>query len=159
MDQLPKITFSFCDFANEYHCTMVAELINQYIDDPMGEGKTLTKLQQLQLVDGLATHPSCLVLFALIEDTIVGMATCFINFSTFKVKPFLNIHDLIVIKELRGIGIGSAILQKCIEIAEDRNFCKITLEVRVDNEKAKSVYKKIGFNETKPEMEYWTREL
>jgi len=159
MDKLAKIEFAFCDFGNEYHCTMIAELINQYIEDPMGGGKPLGKLQQLRMVDGLANHQSCLVLFATIEETIVGMATCFINFSTFNAKHFLNIHDLIVIKELRGIGIGSLLLQKCIDISKERNYCKVTLEVRNDNTVAQSVYKNLGFDECEPMMHYWTKSI
>ena len=152
MDKLAKVEFVFCDFGNEYHCTMVAEMINQYLADPMGEGTPLKKLQQLRLVDGLATHPSSFVLFATIEDTIVGMATCFINFSTFSVKPYLNIHDLFVLKELRGIGIGSGLLQKCVDISNERGYCKVTLEVREDNLKAQSIYRRLGFDECSPKI-------
>jgi ribosomal protein S18 acetylase RimI-like enzyme len=158
-DKLAKVEFEFCDFGNEYHCTMVAEMINLYMADPMGGGTALTKLQQLRLVDGLASHPSSFVLFATIEETVVGMATCFINFSTFNIKPYLNIHDLIVMKELRGIGVGTALLNRCIAIAKERNYCKITLEVRDDNEKAQSVYRKLGFDECEPIMHFWTKNL
>ena len=80
-----NISFSFCDFGNEEHCTQLSVLINQYITDPMGGGTPLTKFQQLRLVDGLANHPACFVLFVLLDHQIVGLATCFINFSTFKV--------------------------------------------------------------------------
>jgi ribosomal protein S18 acetylase RimI-like enzyme len=159
MDKLVEIKYVFCDFGNEYHCTMVAELINHYIIDLMGNGMPLKQLQQLRLVDGLATHPSSFVLFATIEDTIVGMATCFINFSTFSVKPYLNIHDLIVLKELRGIGVGSGLLQKCVDISTERGYCKVTLEVREDNLKAQSIYRRLGFDECSPVMRFWTKVL
>ena len=159
MDKLPIVEFVVCDFGNEYHCTMLAELINRYIADPMGGGTALTKLQQLRLVDGLANHPSSFVLFATIEDSIVGMATCFINFSTFNVRPYLNIHDLIVLKELRGIGVGKALLQKCIDISNEQKYCKVTLEVRDDNTHAQSLYKNLGFDECNPVMRFWTKML
>ena len=93
------ISFEFCDYSNEYHCAKFAELINHYMTDPMGGSKPLTPLEQLRLVDGMANHPSGFVLFAIIDDQIVGLTTCFINFSTFKVKKYLNIHDVIVQKE------------------------------------------------------------
>jgi|ERR1035437_845041 ribosomal protein S18 acetylase RimI-like enzyme len=159
MDKLAIVEFVFCDFGNSYHCSMLAEMINHYIADPMGGAEPLNKLQQLRLVDGLANHPSSFVLFATIEETIVGMATCFINFSTFYVRPFLNIHDLIVLKELRGIGIGSALLQKCIDVSTERKFCKVTLEVRKDNPTAQSIYRKLGFDECNNPMRFWTKEL
>jgi len=159
MDKLAKVEFVFCDFGNEYHCTMVAEMINYYLADPMGGGNALTKMQQLRLVDGLATNQSCFVLFATIEGTVVGMATCFINFSTFNIKSYINIHDLIVMKELRGIGVGTSLLQKCIDISKERGYCKVTLEVRDDNAKAQSIYKKLGFDECEPLMHFWTKKL
>ena len=154
-----NLTFLYCDYANEYHCNSLAELINQYIVDPMGGGKPLTPLEQLRLVDGMALHPSGFVLFAVLDEKIVGLATCFINFSTFKTRPFLNIHDLIVRKDYRGRGIGRSIMVKCNAIAYDRKYCKVTLEVRRDNLIAQSLYKNLGFKDSEPVMHYWTIEL
>ena len=159
MDKLAKIEFAFCDFGNEYHCTMIAELINQYIEDPMGGGKPLGKLQQLRMVDGLANHQSCLVLFATIEETIVGMATCFINFSTFKAKPYINIHDILIDKDFRGNGFGKKLLEQIVLIAKERKYCKITLEVREDNQIAQNLYTELGFKDTEPKMHFLTKEL
>lgn len=153
------VSFVFCDYTNEYHCTKLAGLINQYITDPMGGWQPLTLREQLYLVDGLATHPSALVMFAVISDEIVGLVTCFINFSTFKVKKYLYIHDVIVQKEYRGFGIGRKLLDKCIEISRERKYCKVTLEVRDDNALAKSLYKSLGFADTNPQMLFWTKEL
>src|ERR1035437_2584802 len=126
------ISFAFCDYSDEYHCKRFVELINHYMSDPMGGSKPLTPLEQLRLVDGMANHPSSFVLFALINNQIVGLTTCFINFSTFKVKKYLNIHDVIVQKEYRGHGIGRKLIEKCIEISVERKYCKVTLEVRDD---------------------------
>ena len=83
------ITFEFCDFENPEHLKALAELTNHYMTDPMGDAEPLNKLQQLRLVDGLANHPTAEVLFAVIDCKAVGLANCFVNFSTFKVKPYL----------------------------------------------------------------------
>ena len=153
------ISFEFCDYSNEYHCKRFAELINHYMTDPMGGSKPLTPLEQLRLVDGMASHPSGFVLFVIIGDQIVGLTTCFINFSTFKVKKYLNIHDVIVQKEFRGYGIGRNLIEKCIEISKERNYCKVTLEVRDDNTNAKALYTGLGFTDSEPVMHFWTKEL
>ncbi len=58
-----RIEFLFCDFENPYHLTLLVSLTNEYMTDLMGDSVTLTKLQQLRLVDGLANHPAALVLF------------------------------------------------------------------------------------------------
>jgi len=154
-----NIAYSFCDFSNEEHCSQLAALINQYIADPMGGGTPLTPLMQLKLVDGLANHPACFVLFVLNEGEIVGMATCFINFSTFKAKPFINIHDLMIDNRHRGKGFGRSLLNKIESIARERKYCKITLEVREDNYTAQSLYYELGFMDLVPKMYFWTKEI
>ena len=152
-------TFEFCDFSNEEHLRNFAGLVNEYISDPMGGGEPLTHLQQLRLVDGMANHPSGFVIFALNKDLIVGLVTCFVNFSTFKAKNYLYIHDIIVREEFRGKGIGRQLIQRCINLAIERKYCKVTLEVRNDNVIAKRLYESFGFRDTDPMMHFWTREL
>ena len=154
-----KITFAFCDFSNEEHCITLAALINQYIADPMGGGSPLTPLQQLRLVVGLANRPASFVLFVLVDDQIAGLATCFVNFSTFKVRPFINLHDLIIDKNFRGKGLGKSLLRQIESIARERKYCKITLEVLENNFAAKTLYTALGFKDTIPMMHFWTKEL
>lgn len=153
------ISFSFCDFSDEEHCRKLAALINQYITNPMGGGTKLNARQQLRLIHGLANHPSCFVLFALVDQQIVGLATCFINFSTFKAKSYINIHDLIIQNDFRGKGFGRRLLQQIESIAKERKYCKITLEVREDNYTAQNLYSEQGFKDGIPAMHFWTKEI
>jgi len=153
------IEFEFCDFENPVHLTVLADLLNMYMADPMGDSPQLNKLQQLRLVDGLANHPSSLVLFEIFDEKIVGLATCFINFSTFKVKPYLNIHDFFVHPDYRGKGLAKKLMEELISISEERKYCKINLEVREDNRAAQGLYRSMGFEECKPNMFFWTKAL
>jgi len=153
------IEYEFCDFENPEHLKALSELTNHYMTDPMGGAEPLNMLQQLRLVDGLANHPSAEVLFAITGSKAVGLATCFVNFSTFKIKPYLYIHDIVVLAEYRGKGIGKGLIQKLIEISEERKYCKITLEVREDNITAQALYKSIGFDECEPKMYFWNLPL
>ncbi len=153
------LSFCYCDFSNEEHCTQLARLINHYIADPMGGGTPLTPLQQLRMVDGLANHPASFVLLASVNHQIIGLATCFLNFSTFKAKPYINIHDLIVDRPYRGKGYGCLILQQIEVIARERKCCKITLEVREDNFPARTLYREQGFKAVYPPMFFWSKEL
>ncbi|MDD3080507.1 MAG: GNAT family N-acetyltransferase [Paludibacter sp.] len=156
---MTELYFEPCDFENPDHLTALAELTNHYMADPMGDAPALTKLQQLRLVDGLANHPTAEVMFAITNCKVVGLATCFVNFSTFNVKPYLYIHDIVVLNEFRGKGIGKALLEKLIEISQERKYCKVTLEVREDNTVAQSLYKNLGFDECDPKMFFWTKKL
>lgn len=158
MPNLPNsIEFIFCDYSNPLHCSNLIELLNCYIADPMGGGIPLNNEKSQQLITGLQAHPACFVLFISLNNEIAGLATCFINFSTFKTKPYINIHDIIVKKEMRGCGLGKALLNKITEIAIERNYCKITLEVREDNTNAKALYQSLGFKDTEPLMHFWTK--
>ena len=154
-----NISFEFCDFENPVHLTALVDLLNHYITDPMGDATPLNKLQQLRLVDGLANHPAALVLFVKWNDEIAGLATCFVNFSTFNVKPYLYIHDIVVNSNFRGKGLGKALMQRLEEVSKERGYCKITLEVRDDNRIAQNLYRSQGFEECKPNMFFWTKKL
>ena len=153
------IKFEFCDFENPTHLTSLVDLLNMYMADPMGDAQQLNKLQQLRLVDGLANHPSSFVLFEIYTGNIVGLATCFINFSTFMVKPYLNIHDFFVHPDYRSKGLANSLMQELIIISKERKYGKITLEVREDNLVAQGLYKSLGFEECKPKMLFWTKKL
>lgn len=148
-----------CDFKNVVHRQKVVELIDAYMQDPMGGGNPMPEKNKQPLVEGLATQPGTFVLFAVEEDRYLGVATCFVNFSTFNVKPYINVHDLAVIKAARGKGVGRKLLERIIEIAKEKDYCKVTLEVRNDNHNAQGLYKSLGFNECKPVMHFWEKKV
>lgn len=153
------ISFEFCDFSNPEHLNALTSLLNHYMEDPMGDHPPLNKLQQLRLVDDLNEHPTAEVLFVLLDNRIAGMTVSFVNYSTFKLKPYLYIHDVVVLKEHRGKGLGKALISELIRISEERNYCKLTLEVREDNPSAQKVYSDAGFEECDPKMYFWTKTL
>lgn len=60
------------------------------------------------------------VIFAVADDTEVGFALFFHNFSTFLGRAGLYLEDLFVLPEYRGKGYGKAILKKLASIAVER---------------------------------------
>ena len=52
-----------------------------------------------------------------------------------------------VLKEYWGRGVGSALIKRLIKFAGESGYKSIYLDVRADNERAISVYKKFGFKE------------
>ena len=72
-----------------------------------------------ELIPGLKSIPTHLIFLARIENDFVGMAICFLGFSTFYARPIINIHDLSVKKEFRNNGIGSALMQAVETKAKD----------------------------------------
>ncbi len=155
-----EITFEICDFENPTHLTAIADLLQGYMADPMGEHAPHSKLEQLRLVDGLASHPKAFVVLAASDEgEAIGLATCFELFSTFAVKPFVNIHDFYLRDSYRGVGVGRAMLQYVADVARERKCCKVTLEVRTDNVVAQGLYRSEGFAECEPDMLFWIKKL
>jgi ribosomal protein S18 acetylase RimI-like enzyme len=86
------------------------------------------------------------------------------GFSTFKARPLINIHDIVVIEDYRGLQLSQLMLKKVEEVARVRNCCKLTLEVLQGNEVAQNAYDKFGFGgyELDPEMGgtmFWQKSL
>ena len=123
------------------------EVLDSYARSPTGGGKPLAPEVKRRLVPALLEQPSALVLLALDEGRVVGIASCFFGFSTFSAQPLLNVHDLAVLPELRGRGIGRALLDAAEARALARGCCKLTLEVLETNEGARRLYHARGFRD------------
>lgn len=54
-----------------------------------------------------------------------------------------------LLKEYRGKGIGQQLLESTIQVAIQKGFKKVELEVRASNARAIHLYKKLGFLEEK----------
>jgi ribosomal protein S18 acetylase RimI-like enzyme len=148
-----------CDFENIYHCEALVRLMNEYISDKMGGGLPYTEEQKVKLVEGLKNHPAALVFLAMAGNQFVGLTNCFVNFATFTVKPYMNVHDIIVTASCRNNGIGRKMLQKVIEKAGELGCSKVTLEVRSDNQNAMYLYNSLGFHDAEPRQYYWAKYL
>lgn len=58
----------------------------------------------------------------------------------------INIHDITVDSEFRGLGLSLQLLDKVEQIAKQRGCCKLVLEVLEGNLVAKNAYTKFGFD-------------
>ena len=56
-----------------------------------------------------------------------------------------HITNVGVLEETRGKGVGSMLMEKLIEVAEEKKMFGITLEVRMGNAPAQALYHKYGF--------------
>ena len=84
-------------------------------------------------------------MLAFISGEPVGLVNCFEGFSTFQCRPLVNIHDVAVVAQHRGLGISQKMLAKVEEIARQRGCCKLTLEALEGNTIAQNAYRKLGF--------------
>lgn len=133
------------DLDREDHQRTVVDLIDAYAMDPMGNGTPLPEAVKHNLAAGLRQHPTTLIFLAFHNGEAVGIAVCFIGFSTFAARPLINIHDLAVLPGWRGGGIGRRLLDVVERKARVMGCCKVTLEVLENNHRAMRVYASAGF--------------
>jgi GNAT superfamily N-acetyltransferase len=96
--------------------------------------------------------PAAEVLLAFENETAVGFAVFFHNFSTWLGWPGLYLEDLFVRPEDRGKGYGRALLIHLAKIARDRGCGRMEWAVLDWNEPAIQFYRKLGAKS----MDDWT---
>lgn len=133
------------DYSNAAHRSALLMLLNAYALDPMGGGQALAQDVQDRLCDDLAARPDAASFIAWRGVAPVGLVNCMAGYSTFKAKPLLNIHDIAVLPDCRGQGVGQALLAAAEQLAIDRGCCKLTLEVLTGNARALQSYLRFGF--------------
>lgn len=92
---------------------------------------------------GFGAAPAFECWVATLAQEVVGMALFYPRFSTWK-GPTLHLEDLIVQEQHKGKGIGTALYQKFIQIAEQRKLRRVEWVVLDWNTPAVEFYKKSG---------------
>jgi len=138
------------DLANFEHADGIIEVLNAYAQEDAGGGEPLRADTREKLIPALQQQSNALVVVALTSGRPVGVAVCFQGFSTFAARPLINIHDLAVLPNFRGLGIGQALLEAVENRARSLGCCKLTLEVLEANEGARRLYDRFGFGDYSP---------
>jgi ribosomal protein S18 acetylase RimI-like enzyme len=142
-----KIKVLIADYSNDMQGKDIGYLVNCYAADPMGGGKSLPDNIKNSLAPALSKIPHAFTVLCYVDERPVGLVNCFEGFSTFNCKPLINIHDMFVSGEFRGLGISQKLLTMVEEVAKEKDCCKITLEVLEGNKAAQSAYVKYGFTD------------
>jgi GNAT superfamily N-acetyltransferase len=108
-------------------------------------------------VDGLretlfGAAPKAEVVFAMVDGAEAGFALFFHNYSTFHGRLGIYLEDLYVRPELRGHGVGTALLRHLARLAIERDCRRLEWSVLDWNEPALAFYRAIG---ARP-IEGWT---
>jgi GNAT superfamily N-acetyltransferase len=89
-------------------------------------------------------RPYAEVLIASYDGKPAGFALFFHNFSTFLGKPGIYLEDLFVRPELRGRGLGRALLAALARLAVERGCGRVEWAVLDWNEPSIAFYKSLG---------------
>lgn len=67
-----------------------------------------------------------------------------------------HITNVAILPEYRGRKLGETLMRKVMELAVEREVKTMTLEVRVSNDVAQSLYRKLGFQDGGIRKNYYT---
>ena len=113
---------------------------------------TVTATEDLLRQSLFGPRPAAEAIIAAVEGVDVGWALFFTNFSTFNGLPGIYIEDLYVKPELRGRGIGKALLKRVATLAVERGCGRVEWAVLDWNEPSIQFYKSLGATP----MDEWT---
>jgi len=88
--------------------------------------------------------PAAECVLAVLDDTPAGFALFFSNYSTFLARRGLYLEDLFVVPELRGRGVGKALLLHVASLANARGCGRMEWTVLDWNQPAIDFYESIG---------------
>jgi GNAT superfamily N-acetyltransferase len=142
---MSKVEIVEADLDRPEHRKAVLELTDAYASDPMGNGKPLSDEVRRSLIPGLMEHPTTTIFLAYQGRNAIGIANCFVGFSTFAARSLINIQDLAVLPGHREKGIGRLLLEAVERKALEIGCCKLTIEVQENNHRARHVYESVGF--------------
>ncbi len=146
MQERPDVDVRLVDLEDAGHQRAIIELLDAYAREPQVGGIAFSAEVRARLISELRKQSAGRYFLAFHEAQAVGVAICFMGFSTFYAQPLLNIHDLAVRDGFRGLGIGRTMLMAIEAEAKSQGCCKVTLEVRADNPGARRLYEDVGFS-------------
>lgn len=125
MEQVLNLVQELADFEKEPDAVEVTK--DDLVKDGFGEQKMF----------------QCFV--AETEKEIVGIALVYPRYSTWK-GPVIHLEDLIVSENMRGTGLGTALLDQVVKYGAELGVKRISWEVLDWNEPAIDFYEKKGAN-------------
>lgn len=120
--------------------------------------------QQRLIEHGFGQQPRFEAWLAFYAKTVdpVGYAIVFETYSSFEANPSLYLEDIFVLPQFRRRGIGSALLQACVQTAHDRGCARMewtcldwnkTAQLKYDNMGARRLSEWILYRLDRPGME------
>lgn len=134
-------------------------LLSLFEKHALHEGVTLstsaqTMSEKLCKLQNLADTP--LTIFAVIKGgEVKGYMSLLKQFSTWDMNDYLYMDCLYLLPELRGEGLGKALMNVCKDYAHEQNITQIQWQTPVENTDAIDFYNHIGANPKHKRRYFW----
>ena len=101
---------------------------------------------EIAYLNKLLPHPRNFMTAAFLDDELVG--NCGVNeiSDRFKMRHRAGL-GISIKKKAWGLGLGTLLIEKSLEQAKQNGFTQVELGVFADNERARHLYRKLGFIE------------
>jgi GNAT superfamily N-acetyltransferase len=173
---MPEVRVRQADLEDPDDRETIVALTDAYARDPMGGGEPLPDEVRGDLVEAMQEHGNVVVWLAERDGDPVGISgrgdegsrperprdaehedrerarhpvgilTGIVTFSTFAASSTLNVHDIAVLDDRRGDGIGAKLLQAAEAWAREEDLARMSLEVLEENP-AQRLYEREGFED------------
>lgn len=102
--------------------------------------------QEAEFLKEKTESPNEIEIVAVVDGVVAGTAGIEAVGAKYKLKHRAEL-GIAILKEYWGLGIGKALMEACIECAKEAGYTQLELNVVAENERAVSLYKKMGFVE------------
>ena len=126
--------------AKKEDCKRILELVNELAVFERAPKEVTVTLKHFT-ESGFGSNPVWWAFVAEMNGKVEGFALYYIRYSTWKGQR-MYLEDLVVTEKLRGLGAGSLLVNRLIEVAKEKKYSGIAWQVLDWNEPAINFYKK-----------------
>ncbi len=95
------------------------------------------------------TNEDSVIFVAEENNELIGYAQLYPSFSTIKLSNIWILNDLFVLESFRGKGVASELIETVLSFSVKEQRKQVWLLTETDNKRAKQLYKRKGFINTK----------
>ena len=102
--------------------------------------------QETGFIEALTGHPQNFMIVAILDGELVGGCSVMAYNGHIKTRHRSSL-GISIKKKAWGLGLGTLLMEQALEQAKENGFTQVELGVFADNDRARYLYRKLGFTE------------